>query len=82
VGCRRVYNADGYFEPNDRNAYSVNNLTATPNEDGSVTVHFGGDDDRANLIPIMEGWNYTIRLYRPRPEVLDGTWVFPAAEPA
>ena len=25
-----VYNADGYFEPNDRNAYSVNNITATP----------------------------------------------------
>ena len=24
-----VYNADGYFEPNDRNAYSVNNITAT-----------------------------------------------------
>jgi len=76
-----VYNQDGYFEANDRNAYSVNDLTAAPNEDGSVTVHFGGDDDRPNLIPIMEGWNYTVRLYRPRPEVLDGTWVFPAAEP-
>ena len=24
-----VYNADGYFEPNERNAYSVNNITAT-----------------------------------------------------
>ena len=23
-----VYNADGFFEPNDRNAYSVNNITA------------------------------------------------------
>jgi hypothetical protein len=76
-----VYNADGYFEPNDRNAYSVNDLTATPNDDGSVTVHFGGDDDRPNLIPIMEGWNYTVRLYRPRPEVLDGTWAFPGIEP-
>ena len=38
-----VYNADGFFEPNDRSAYSVNNLTATPNADGSVTVHFGGE---------------------------------------
>jgi hypothetical protein len=73
-----VYNGDGLFEPNDRNAYSVNNLTATPNADGSVTVHFGGcDDDRPNCLPIMEGWNYTIRLYRPRPEVLDGSWSFP-----
>jgi hypothetical protein len=74
-----VYNADGFFEPNDRNAYSVNNLTATPNDDGSVTVHFGGcDDDRSNCLPIMEGWNYTVRLYRPRPEVLDGSWSFPS----
>ena len=50
-----VYNADGFFEPNDRNAYSVNNITATPDADGSVTVHFGGcADDRPNCLPIME----------------------------
>jgi hypothetical protein len=77
-----VYNADGFFEPNARNAYSVNNITAARDEDGSVTVHFGGDDDRPNLIPIMDGWNYTVRLYRPRPEVLDGSWSFPGVEPA
>jgi hypothetical protein len=75
-----VYNADGYFQPNDRGAYSVNNLTATRNDDGSVTVHFGGDDDRTNLLPIMDGWNYTVRLYRPRPEILDGSWTFPSVE--
>jgi hypothetical protein len=77
-----VYNADGYLEPNDRNAYSVNNITAAANDDGSVTVHFGGDDDRPNLLPIMDDWNYTVRLYRPRPEILDGTWTFPAIESA
>ena len=77
-----VYNAGGYFEPNGRGAYSVNNLTAVRNDDGSVTIHFGGDDDRPNLLPIVEGWNYTVRLYRPRPEILDGSWVFPAIEPA
>jgi hypothetical protein len=77
-----VYNADGFFEPNDLGAYSVNNLTATPNDDGSVTVHFGGcDDGRPNCLPITDGWNYTVRLYRPRPEVLDGSWTFPAVEP-
>jgi hypothetical protein len=27
----------------------------------------------------MAGWNYMVRLYRPRAEVLDGTWKFPAA---
>ena len=29
-----VYNADGFFERNDRDAYSVNNITATPNPTG------------------------------------------------
>ena len=77
-----LYNAKGYFEPNDRDAYSVNNLTATRNQDGSVTVHFGGGDGQPNCLPIMDGWNYLIRLYRPRAEILDGTWAFPAIEPA
>jgi len=45
-------------------------------------VHFGGPDDgRPNRIPIVEGWNYTVRLYRPRAEILDGTWTFPSVEP-
>jgi Protein of unknown function (DUF1214) len=74
-----LYNADGYFVPNDRDAVSVNNLTATPNPDGTVSVHFGGcDDNRPNCLPIMDGWNYLVRLYRPRPEVLGGTWTPPS----
>lgn len=77
-----VYNADGFFEPNERGVYSINNITAAKNDDGSVTVHFGGDDDRPNSIPIMDGWNYTVRLYRPRPEILDGSWTFPSVEDA
>lgn len=45
----------------------------------SVTVNFGGcGDDRPNCLPIMDGWNYTVRLYRPRAEVLNGSWTFPA----
>lgn len=78
-----LYNADGYFEPNDRGAYSVNNLTVARDQDGSVTVHFGGcDDGRPNCLPITDGWNYVVRLYRPRAEILDGTWAFPTLEPA
>lgn len=71
-----VYNADGFFEPNEQGAYSVNNITAARNADGSVTVPFGGSG--ANAIPITEGWNYLVRLYRPHPEVLSGAWTFPA----
>ena len=78
-----VYNADGFFERNDRDAYTINNITATPNGDGSITVHFGGcGDDRPNCLPITDGWNYIVRLYRPRPELLDGSWTFPSVEPA
>ena len=75
-----VYNAEGFFEPNEQGAYSVNNITATRNDDGSVTVRFGGAGD--NSLPITEGWNYLVRLYRPRAEVLDGSWTFPSVEPA
>jgi hypothetical protein len=78
-----VYNADGFFERNDRDAYSVNNITATRDSDGSITVHFGGcGDERPNCLPITDGWNYIVRLYRPRPEILDGSWTFPSIEPA
>ncbi len=71
-----VYNAEGFFEPNERGAYSVNNLTSVPNPDGSVTVCFGGSGP--NSIPITDGWNYLVRLYRPRPEILSGDWRFPS----
>jgi hypothetical protein len=37
-----LYNDKGYFEKNDLGAYSLNNLTARPNPDGSFTVQFGG----------------------------------------
>ena len=77
-----LYNAKGFFQPNDRNAYNVNSVTGARNDDGSMTLHLGGcDDDRVNCLPIMDGWNYTVRLYRPRPEVLDGSWEFPTVEP-
>jgi len=77
-----VYNAEGYLEPNQYHAYAVNNMTARKGADGSVTIQFGGcDGEIANCLPIMKGWNYTVRLFRPRPEILDGTWQFPDARP-
>jgi hypothetical protein len=77
-----VYNADGYFEPNDADAYSVNSITAARNDDGTVTIRFGGDGDPAtNSLPITEGWNYLVRLYRPRPEIRSGAWRFPSISP-
>ncbi len=78
-----LYNADGFFEKNALDAYSVNSVTGTPNDDGSMTVHLGGcDDERLNCLPIMEGWNYIVRLYRPGAAASDGSWSFPTAEAA
>jgi hypothetical protein len=77
-----VYNAEGYFEPNTLNAYTLNNITAKKSEDGSVTIQFGDCDGKiANCLPIVKGWNYMVRLYRPQKEILDGTWKFPEAQP-
>ena len=73
-----LYNADGYFQKNDFDAYSLNNITAKKADDGSVAVQFGGCDGKIpNCLPIMKDWNYTVRLYRPRAEILSGKWKFP-----
>ena len=77
-----VYNADGYFTANPQNAYSLNNITAQRGADGTVDIEFGGCDGAVpNCLPITPGWNYLVRLYRPRQEILDGSWMFPEAQP-
>ncbi len=77
-----VYNAQGYFEKNAYNAYSVNDVTAKKEADGSIAIQFGGCDGKIpNCVPIVKGWNYTVRLYRPQLEILDGAWKFPEAKP-
>ena len=75
-----VYNKAGYFEKNDKDAYTVNDVTAETDADGSVTIHFGGDENASNYLPITPGWNYLLRLYRPRRELLDGKWKAPEAK--
>ena len=78
-----LYNADGYFVPNNFNAYSLNNITAKKSDDGSVAIQFGGCDGKIpNCLPIGNGWNYMVRLYRPRAEIVNGAWKFPEAQPA
>jgi hypothetical protein len=77
-----LYNAQGYFVKNQFDAYNINNITAKKNADGSTAIQFGGCDGKIpNCLPIMPGWNYMVRLYRPRAEILDGDWTFPQAQP-
>src|SRR5258708_11145454 len=59
-----VYNDKGYLEPNQYNAYALNNITAKKHADGSVAIQFGGCDGKiSNCLPTMAGWNYMVRLY-------------------
>jgi len=77
-----VYNADGYMEPNELGRNNYNNVTAKPNDDGSITIHLGAcNDGRVNCIPVTPGWSYAVRLYQPREAILDGSWTFPELRP-
>jgi len=76
-----VYDENGFFKPNPYEAYALNDLTARRSADGSVNIQFGGCDGKvANCLPTMPGWNYMVRLYRARAEVLNGSWTFPQAQ--
>jgi hypothetical protein len=78
-----VYNSRGYFEPNPQNAYSLNSVVAHPGEDGSIAIQFGGCDGKIpNCLPTPPDWNYLVRLYRPRAEILNGAWTFPEPKAA
>jgi hypothetical protein len=62
---------------------SVNNIIAKKSDGGSVAIQFGGCDGKiANCLPTMPGWNYMVCLYRPRAEILNGSWQFSEAQQA
>lgn len=76
-----VYDLQGHFVRNQFDAYALNNITAKKETDGSVAVQFGGCDGQTpNCLPIMPNWNYMVRLYRPRTEIVTGQWRFPEAQ--
>ena len=73
-----LYDDKGLMPVNKYNAYSYNNVTAKKDKDGSITIRFGGDPKADNFLPIVPGWNYIARLYRPKQAILDGSWTFPS----
>jgi len=75
-----VYNEDGFFTPNNLNAYSFNSVTAKRNDDGTVTIHFGGDAGATNYLPITDGWNYVVRCYLPGWQIIEGNWTPPTPQ--
>lgn len=77
-----VYNKDGFMEKNDENIYSYNNVTAKKNANGSITINFGAGTDAINNVPITPGWRYSVRMYQPKQEIINGSWSFPKAQQA
>ena len=76
-----VYDAEGFFIENDRGAYTLNNLTAAKNGDGSITVQFGGWTPRPPTVCRSPRAGTTWCACTGRPEIQNGEWAFPAAHP-
>ena len=74
-----VYNKEGFFGKNSRDAYTVNNVTGKKNEDGSTAIFLGaGEGAKDNVLPLPgKGSYYEWRMYAPEQVILDGKWVFP-----
>jgi hypothetical protein len=72
-----VYGNDGTMK--SANAV-LNASNVRLNNDGSFTARFGPREvcgDAANRLDVSEGWNYTMRIYRPGASVLSGAYTLP-----
>jgi len=77
-----VYGADGYMKSATNH---IGSSDAVFNADGTFTVNFGTAQacgDVPNRVDITDGWNFLMRIYRPGPSVLDGTYRLPDATAA
>lgn len=75
-----VYDREGRLVANPQRAFSLNSLSVDYAADRSATIQFGNCLPRQrNCLPVTPGWNYMVRLYRPRAEILNSRWTFPAA---
>ncbi len=78
-----MYDGDGFTVPNDLDRYALGDRDPLVyNADGSLDLFLQhsdpGEARRANWLPAPAGpLGVTMRLYDPRPEVLDGTWTPP-----
>ena len=79
-----LYGPDGYFVKNPIQRFAIGDRDPLKfNEDGSLDLVIqhdapGGDKDR-NWLPTPEGgFNLTLRIYWPKDEALQGSWIPPA----
>ncbi|MFF4713196.1 DUF1254 domain-containing protein [Streptomyces eurythermus] len=80
-----AYGEDMNLIPNPADRYSIGDRTPGLqwDTDGGLTIHLQSDmpgqDREANWLPTAKGgtWFVALRMYRPRPEVIDATWECP-----
>jgi hypothetical protein len=76
-----IYGNDGFIKSEN---CIVNSSNVTLNDDGTFTVYFGSEElvgDMPNRLDVTDGWNFLMRIYRPGPSVLDGSYTLPEAMP-
>jgi hypothetical protein len=79
-----MYDSDGFTVPNSLERYALGDRDPlTYNADGSLDLYLQhedpGDERDSNWLPAPRGpLGITLRIYAPRPEVLDGRWQPPA----
>jgi len=79
-----LYNAEGYLVKNDRDAYSFNNITAKKKRRWLGYDSVSAVLRRQKLLTVCRSClvgTIPSVLYRPRKEILDGTWKFSDAQP-
>ena len=77
-----VYGADGYMKSENS---MLNGANVKLNDDGTFTAYFGSREscgDAPNRLDVTDGWNFLMRIYRPGPSVLDGSYKLPTVEAA
>jgi hypothetical protein len=78
-----LYDADGFPVPNALNRHALGDRDPLKfNADGSLDLYLQqkspGKDKEANWLPTPAGeFTLTMRLYAPKPQVLDGRWIPP-----
>jgi hypothetical protein len=78
-----AYDADGYFIPNAINRQALGDRDELQlNGDGSLSLHVQADSPgsnrESNWLPVAKApFTLMLRLYSPKHEALDGTWIPP-----
>jgi hypothetical protein len=83
-----MYNNKSLFVDNPINRYAIGKYTEglKNNTDGSLDIYIQnanpGADKESNWLPAPQGsFNLVLRMYLPQPQVLNGTWQYPAIQP-